>query len=250
MVTGKCPNCGKGLKLQGDLAGKVLRCKNCRRLLRLTSEAELILDDADSAADAADTPGPVTSSASVNRTSPTLLERVRRPEDQLAWDRFAALYTPLMYYWARRQGLQQQDAADLVQDVFATLVERLPDFEYDRQRSFRNWLRTVTLNKLRERRRRRTPQAAGEALADVPDERGDGADFWDNEYREQLVASALELLRSEFQPATWQAFQEHGVRGRPAPEVADELDLTPGAVRAARARVVTRLRQELQGLLD
>jgi hypothetical protein len=44
----------------------------------------------------------------------------------------------------RRLGLRSAEAADLVQDVFAVLVQKLPDFTYDRKRSFRAWLRTVT----------------------------------------------------------------------------------------------------------
>lgn len=186
----------------------------------------------------------------MHTTSPTLLERLRHPDESGAWERFAALYTPLMYYWARRQGLQQDDAADLVQDVFAILLERLPAFEYDAGRSFRSWLRTVTLNKLRERRRKSMPiPGPQEAFDALPDHRDD-AEFWEGEYRQHLIHGALDLIKSEFQPATWEAFWEHAMRGRPAPEVAAQLGLTPGAVRAARVRVVTRLRQELNGLID
>ena len=68
----------------------------------------------------------------------------------------ARLYTPLLYYWCQRAGLQEQDAADLVQEVFVLLVRKLPEFRYDRERSFRNWLRTVALNKWRESQRRRS----------------------------------------------------------------------------------------------
>jgi RNA polymerase sigma-70 factor, ECF subfamily len=70
------------------------------------------------------------------------------------------------------------------------------------------------------------------------------------EYRQQLVSRALELMHTDFQPATWRAFWEHGVCGRPAAEVAAELGLTTGAVYAAKFRVLDRLRKELQGLLD
>ena len=87
-------------------------------------------------------------------TSATLLKRLQRPDDQAAWDRFVELYTPLLYYWARRMRLQEADAADLVQEVFALLVQELPRFDYDAQKSFRGWLRTVTLNKWHEKRRR------------------------------------------------------------------------------------------------
>jgi RNA polymerase sigma-70 factor (ECF subfamily) len=185
----------------------------------------------------------------MNSTPASLLERLRQPDQPDAWHRLAELYTPLLYYWARRRGLQETDAADLVQEVFLILLRKMPEFEYDPQRSFRAWLRTITLNKLRERQRKARPaQAAEEALDGLADER-DAERFWDGEYRQQLVRRALDLLEGEFQPMTWQAFWQHGWLGRPAPRVAAELGLTPGAVRAARLRVVCRLRQELDGLL-
>ena len=63
-------------------------------------------------------------------TSATLLEQLRHPSQPDAWERFVSLYTPLIFYWALRKGLQGHDAADLVQDVFLVLVRRLPSFYY------------------------------------------------------------------------------------------------------------------------
>jgi hypothetical protein len=65
-------------------------------------------------------------------TSVTLLERVRRRDDQAAWECFVTLYTPLFFRWAQRAGLSDDDAADLVQDVLMVLMKELPTFEYDR----------------------------------------------------------------------------------------------------------------------
>jgi RNA polymerase sigma-70 factor (ECF subfamily) len=186
----------------------------------------------------------------MDSTSPSLLERLRQPNCSLAWDRFAELYTPLIYYWVRRQGLQQADAADLVQEVFLILVEKMRSFEYDADRSFRSWLYTITLNKVRERRRKAVPVQAGDAAFDNLADDGGPDPFWETEYREQLVHRALDVLQKDFERPTWEAFWQHGVLGRAAPQVAAELNLTPGAVRAARFRVLCRLRQELAGLLD
>jgi RNA polymerase sigma-70 factor (ECF subfamily) len=86
----------------------------------------------------------------MNTTSPSLLERVRRPSDDAAWRQFVDLYTPLLCQWARRAGLQDADIADLVQDVFTTLVRVLPEFEYDSRKSFRAWLKTVLMNRWRK----------------------------------------------------------------------------------------------------
>jgi RNA polymerase sigma-70 factor (ECF subfamily) len=181
----------------------------------------------------------------------SLLARLRTPGDAGAWDRFVELYTPLFYHWARRLGSDPDDASDLVQDVFLTLVERLPGFAYDPGRRFRGWLWTVTLNKFRERKRRAGVLAATEGRAAVPDEGPDSVgEFTEAEYNRYLTGRALQLMQEDFQPTTWRAFWEHAVNGRPAGEVATELGTTAGAVYAAKSRVLGRLREELRDLLD
>jgi RNA polymerase sigma-70 factor (ECF subfamily) len=180
-----------------------------------------------------------------------LLERLRQADDREAWDRFVALYTPLFYHWARRLGLQQSDAADLVQDVFAVLVRRLPHFRYQAGKRFRGWLWTVLVNKWKRARKR---QAAGpttaEALLDTLPSAEDGGGFEEAEYRQYLIGRALRLMQADFQPVTWKACWEYAVVGRPAAEVAAELGVSVNAVHLAKSRVLRRLRQELVGLLD
>jgi RNA polymerase sigma-70 factor (ECF subfamily) len=185
-------------------------------------------------------------------TSSSLLLRLRLPGEQASGQRFVDLYTPLLYFWACRMGLSGEDAADLVQDVFVTLVQKLPHFEYDPGKSFRAWLRTVTENRWRDLQRRRAavPRHAGDAaLADaaVPD---DAAALWEGEYRRFLLARAAQVMQSEFQPATWKACWALVVEGKSGAEVAAELGLSIDAVYAAKSRVLRRLRRELDGLLD
>jgi RNA polymerase sigma-70 factor (ECF subfamily) len=182
----------------------------------------------------------------------SLLERVRRPNDRAAWERFIELYTPLLFHWVRRLGLSEADAADLVQEVLLILVRTLPSFSYDPGQGFRRWLRTVTLNKWRERLRRQAAQLETQAAGKLADRLAAPEDeaIWEAEYRQRLVARALRIMQRDFQPATWRACWEHVACGRPAPEVAAELGMSVGAVYAATGRVLARLRQELHGLLD
>ena len=189
----------------------------------------------------------------MQRTPASLIERLRDQTDEGAWTQFVKLYTPFLLYWARRVGLQASDAADLVQDVLLLLYQKLPEFTYDPQHSFRAWLRTVLLNKWREQHRRR-PHGPGletgdEILSDLTDPDALAA-FGEAEHRQYLVQRALQLMQTDFQPATWRAFWEHVVAGRPAAEVARELGLTVKAVYLGKARVLRRLRHELNGLLD
>ncbi len=187
----------------------------------------------------------------MDTTQVSLLDRLRQPGDAEAWARFVHLYTPLLFRWAARAGLRDHDAADLVQDVLTLLVQKLPEFTYDPAKSFRGWLRAVTLNKWRERCRRAVlpVEKGGRALASVPAPAEDDP-FWEAEYRQHLVGQALRLMQAEFQPATWQACWLHVVDGKSAAEVAAALGMTPGAVRAAKFRVLSRLRRELAGLVE
>lgn len=182
-------------------------------------------------------------------TPGSLLERLRRPGDEDAWARFVRLYTPLLFHWAGRAGVAASDAHDLVQDVLLTLVQKLPDFQYDPAKSFRGWLRTVTLNKWRERGRRALPpnQAGVDlgALAGPADEA-----FWEQEYRQHLANRALQLIQSDFEESTWKAFWRHVVDEQAVNKVSAELGISVKAVYLAKSRVLRRLRQELAGLLE
>jgi RNA polymerase sigma-70 factor (ECF subfamily) len=188
------------------------------------------------------------------KTPASLLERLRQPNQERAWEQLIDLYSPLIFCWGRRVGLRAEDAADLVQDVFVLLVQKLPQFTYDRHKTFRGWLKTVTLHKCYENHRkgkRKPPiQDGGEKVLDGlagPDE---AAALWEADYLKHLAQQALELIQGHFQPTTWKAFWLYVVEGRPPAEVAVELGLSVGAVHAARFRVLALLRQQLQGLLD
>jgi len=185
----------------------------------------------------------------MNTTPVSLLERLRQPADSGAWARFVDLYTPLLFHWARRTGLQETDAADLIQDVFQILVRKLPEFAYDKERSFRGWLRTVLLNQWRTGLRRRTERALNDNDARLAQPDHQDA-LTEKEYRDFLIGRAMQVMKSDFQPATWQACWEHVAQERPVAEVAAELGLTVKAVYLAKARVLRRLRQELEGLWE
>jgi len=189
---------------------------------------------------------------SSTRTSHSLIEAARI-HDPAAWERMVALYAPLVLYWCRQWGLGEDDALDVFQDVFHSIAIHLATFRQDSSRgTFRGWLRTITRNKVNDafRRRRREPHGVGgsEAQAQltqlpqpIPLEEDDSADRG----VAALMHRALELIRCEFETRTWQAFWLTSVEGRATNDVADELGMSPGAVRVAKSRVLHRLRAEL-----
>ncbi len=128
------------------------------------------------------------------------------------------------------------------------LVRKMPEFQYQPDRTFRGWMRTVLLNKWRDRPHRgpAAPLDSGIQPA-APDE---SDDLEEREYRLYVVGRALNLMSGDFEPATWLACWETVVVGRPTAEVAAELGITVNAVYLARSRVLGRLRRDLAGLLD
>jgi RNA polymerase sigma-70 factor, ECF subfamily len=183
----------------------------------------------------------------MNTTRMTLLEQLRQPENAEAWNYFVVLYRPLLLAWARRLNVPPTDADDLVQEVLVVLLARLPEFERRNVGSFRAWLRAITHNKWVELQRRRRPEALGERDTAAPDP---AEQFWETEFRQCLLARALELMKSEFQEKTWQAVVQLILEDKKPAEVAAALDMTVGAVRSARFRVLGGLRQHLAGMLD
>ncbi|MFN4261251.1 MAG: RNA polymerase sigma factor, partial [Gemmataceae bacterium] len=160
----------------------------------------------------------------MSSTSESLLERLRQPLAQEAWAKFMYLYTPLLFHWVRQMGMRRQDAADLVQDILAHLVEKLPEFHYDPNRSFRGWLRTVIVNKWRDCQRRSVlPASPDNPDVDELVDPDNVAAFWEEDYRRHLVGRALEIMQAEFEPNTWKACWEVVVDDRPAAAVAAEL---------------------------
>ncbi len=191
-------------------------------------------------------------------TSASLLDRLRSNPRSEAWQRLVEIYEPHIRGWLRRNRMLDHDADDVVQEVMSVVVRRLPEFEHNgRTGAFRTWLRTITVNCLRDHWRsgKRRPHATGDSdfqqlLAQLEDPTSGLSRIWDQEYDRFVTRQLLETLRGDFEPATWQAFQRTALDGLPAAEVAAELGITSNAVFIARSRVLARLRQEAAGLID
>ena len=193
----------------------------------------------------------------MHTTSLTLLEKLRDPNDAASWERFIALYTPFLFYWARRLKLNGRDAEDLVQDVFVKLLEALSKFEYDPAKgNFRAWLRILCFHRWSDLCRKRENQIkqAGPGDIDGLMAKDDGLeDLWNREYETFLVRQAMRLCDTyaqEFDATTLTAFREVMVNRRPIKEVAQQLGLTPTAVSLAKLRVLRRLRLDLAKFID
>jgi RNA polymerase sigma-70 factor (ECF subfamily) len=183
-------------------------------------------------------------------TRASLLLRLRDPRDEGAWQEFITLYGPLVYGYARKQGLQDADAADLGQEILGTVAAAVGRLEYDPRRgSFRNWLFTLVRRKLlnwKATQRNRVHGSGDTAMQEFLEQwpAPEGAEQeWEREWQERLFAWACEQVRKEVSDFTWQAFWRTAVANQPTRHVAAELRLTATAVYLARRRVLIRLRE-------
>lgn len=187
-------------------------------------------------------------------TRASLLIRLRDHADHAAWREFVDVYGPVIYGFARKRGLQDADAADLMQDVLRSVTNAIGRLDYDpRQGSFRGWLFTITRNKvfnlLSSRRGKARGSGDSSTLAQLnaePDQAPGLDAAWEADYQRQIAALALQSIEAEFQPKTWTAFWRTAVNGETAGDVGRELSMSPGAVYVAKSRVLARLKDEVQ----
>src|SRR5438034_10482482 len=178
-------------------------------------------------------------------TRASLLIQIRDGSNQAAWQEFVDLYGPVIYGFARKRGLQDADAADLMQDVLRSVSAAIGRLDYDRNHgTFRGWLFTITRNKVFNflSARRIRPQGTGDTttnrlLAEEP-AASDGSDAWELEYQRRLASLAMERVKGEFHENTWQAFWLTAVEGLAAAEVGKQVGMSAGAIYVAKSRVL------------
>jgi RNA polymerase sigma-70 factor (ECF subfamily) len=195
--------------------------------------------------------------AKIPPTRASLLVRLREPRDEAAWREFVERYGPVVYGYARKQGLQDADAADLSQDVLAAVAGAVGRLEYDPARgSFRNWLFTIVRRKLANWRaaRRGRAQGSGDSATDLVLEsvpaRPPAETDWEAEWEDRLFAWACTQVRREVTDVTWQAFWRTAIDGQAGKDAAAGLGLSVTAVYSARSRVQARLKELIQSVQE
>lgn len=194
----------------------------------------------------------------MEHTPISLLERLRLRPDSVSWQRLIDLYTPLIRNWLKRHALQAPDIDDMVQEVLSVVVRALPEFRHDLRRgAFRRWLKNITVNRLRTfwRSRRSRPVATGDSdfehvLDQLADPDSGLSRLWDQEHDLHVARRLLEMIAPDFEPLTWRAFRMLVLDGEDTAVVAQHLGISANAVRIAKSRVLSRFRQEAEGLLD
>lgn len=194
----------------------------------------------------------------MDETSLSLLNRLRHSPESETWDRLVELYAPLIRAWLRKYDVQHSDADDMVQEVLLAVSKDLGKFDHGGQPgAFRGWLKAILVNRLRKfwRARDRRPQARGDSdidarLAQLDDPASELSQIWNRQHDQYVLRQLLALAEPHFAPDTWKAFCRVTLEGAKPVVVAEELEISLNAVCLAKSRVLRRLRQESEGLIE
>jgi RNA polymerase sigma factor (sigma-70 family) len=197
-------------------------------------------------------------------TRRTLLSRLRNLDDQESWRTFFDLYWRLLYNVARRSGLDDPGAQEIVQDTVIAVARKMPEFRYDPERgTFRQWLLRITRRRIVDHLRRiyrQPPKAelAPESLdeeqehaAAITDESASAIDkAWDEEWEKAMFDAALTRVRAEINPRHFQVFDYCVLKEWPASKVAATLGLNAAQVYLAKHRVAQAMKRTVRKIND
>jgi RNA polymerase sigma-70 factor, ECF subfamily len=182
-------------------------------------------------------------------TASLLLSAAKRME-AAAWQELLDRYSWLVFQWCRNAGLHGEDAADVVQRVMCDVSVSLAEFQKDGKRAaFRRWLRTITNRRIADFHRADVKQPRGEGgssaqrrILEIPDSGRSTSETPEITSLRQRLWSLLESLENVVDESTWQAFWLTTIENRTSLEAGNLLQMTPNAIRLAKARVLRRLR--------
>lgn len=186
-------------------------------------------------------------------TRNSLLIRVRDPADRAAWEEFVDIYAPVIFRVAKRKGLQDADAEDIVQQVFMSISQALEKRPHDKTRArFRTWLERVAENAaLNALTRGKPDRGAGDtAMCELLNQQPSPKTAAESrmlrqEYQQEVFRWAARRIESEFAAETWRAFWATSVEQQPCEQVAQQLGKSVGSVYAARSRIMRRLQEKV-----
>lgn len=191
-------------------------------------------------------------------TNAELIFRLSDIEDQRAWSQFVEIYEPLILRTARQLGLDGNDARDATQEVLVHVARVVKKWHpQDRKGAFRGWLVRVARNQMLKLIERSTmlkvesgSENAQTLLTRQLTDDVARTDFFNVEFRKQVFMYVVTKIQSSFTQKTWQAFWRTYIDEQPLQRVAEELEISVGAIYVARSRVMSKLQSEVQALVD
>lgn len=186
------------------------------------------------------------------KTNHLLLEQAKEDLASEAWNEMVQCYRQLIEKWISRYDKDRNSVQDISQDVLLAVVTELPKFEHNgRTGAFRNWLRVITLNRVRQfwKNRKRQPNVGGEEfermLEDLGNPNSELTQQWNQEHDRFIVEQLLNRL-GHVDPTAIEVFRQNVLDNRDAKTVAREFNIPVGQVYKFKHRIVQRLKREFK----
>jgi RNA polymerase sigma factor (sigma-70 family) len=193
-------------------------------------------------------------------TRRSLVDRLANWDDQKRWQEFFDTYWKLIYSAARKSGLTEAEAQEVVQETVITVAKNIGKLKYDPAiGSFKGWLLQITRWRIADQFRKRQPGEGKRARAAddrmtatierIPDSRAVDLDaLWEKEWQENLFEAAIARVKKKVDPKQFQVFDCYVRKEWPAQKVAAQLRVNIGQVYLARHRVSALLKKEIKAL--
>ena len=194
-------------------------------------------------------------------TRRSLLTRLKQWDDQESWQDFFNTYWRLIYSVARRAGLADSEAQDVVQETVVAVARQMPRFKYDPATgSFKSWLLLITRRRIldhlrKEYRRVKIDEAIPRdgqrtaTLERIPDPAGVVPDqIWDEEWKRQLFDGALQRVKRQVEPKHFQIFDCYVLKEWPVKEVAKTFNISTSQVYLIKHRLAALIAKEVRKL--
>jgi RNA polymerase sigma factor (sigma-70 family) len=188
-------------------------------------------------------------------TRRTLLSRLKDLGDDASWRRFFDTYWKLIYGVARKSGLTDTEAQEVVQETIISVSRHIGTFRYDPAvSSFKTWLMVVTRSRIANQyRRRKRFEAVVECPAvlieQIPDEGTLDLDAtWEREWEANVMDAAIRRVRRRVPAEQYQLFDYYVLREWPVRRVARAFGVSCARVYLAKHRVTRLIRIEARAI--
>lgn len=192
----------------------------------------------------------------VIRTRATLLDRMKNWNDQSSWQEFFDIYWKLIYGVARKAGLSDAEAQDVVQESMVSVAKHMPTFKYNPAvGTFKAWLLTLTRWRIVDQLRKRGPivphhssdgdtarTATVERIADANSLDLDA--IWEVDWKTTVLDATMARVKRRLDPQKFQIFDFYVNREWPPEKVAQTFNVTVNQVYLVKNRVTEMLRDE------
>jgi RNA polymerase sigma factor (sigma-70 family) len=193
-------------------------------------------------------------------TRESLLSRLKDWEDDKSWREFFGIYRKLLFSFAVKAGLSEQESEEVVQETIISVAKTIKEFQYDPKRcSFKSWLRHLAQKRIADafRRRARQPQAARSArtstqtaaIERLPDPNAANLeDLWEEEWRKELLEAAVARVKLEVSGKQYQMFDFHVLKKMPVQKVTSTLGVSAAQIYLAKHRISRLIKKEVSRL--